>query len=231
MLRPASLRALVWLISSLIVAHVAIAAPAPVYKPKLSKVWITGWDKPSDPVEDCRFDRNGDKLTIIIPAGKTHISHTELDPMNLPSLMRDVEQDFVVQVRVTGDFRRTIRDGSRQAGIFMMAGETNCTASRLSCSFGPDYEDELRLTSFIEQTSTTYLNVENPSSKSVYLRLERQGKSLRAKISHDGSKWKTIIEKVAETLPRKMKVGVAAGAESDVPFYALFDQFELTPLK
>jgi hypothetical protein len=53
------------------VACAAFAAPAPVYRPKASRVWFTGWDKPVDLTGDCRFHRDGEVLTIAV-RGRSH---------------------------------------------------------------------------------------------------------------------------------------------------------------
>src|SRR4051794_6272305 len=81
-------------------AAAVLAAPAP--RPRPPTPWVTGWDKPVDPSGDCRFDRDGDRLTISVP-GKGHELNYER-PMTAPQLLRDVEGDFDVQVRVTATF-------------------------------------------------------------------------------------------------------------------------------
>src|SRR5262249_26244161 len=64
-----------------------------------------GWDQPGDPKGDCRFDRKGDKLTVTVPAGAHELQRWGVDRWDIPHLLRDVEGDFVVQVRGQGGFR------------------------------------------------------------------------------------------------------------------------------
>jgi hypothetical protein len=69
------------LVLSALAALVATATPAPEPKP-----WVTGWHRPIDPKEDCRFEREGDELSITVP-GEGH----ELARLEAPRLLRDVE--------------------------------------------------------------------------------------------------------------------------------------------
>jgi hypothetical protein len=77
-----------------------VATPAPFpSRGRLSGPWLDGWHKPVDLQEDCRFDRRGDKLTITVP-GKGHEFAVAKGRLNAPRLQRDVEGDFVMEVRV-----------------------------------------------------------------------------------------------------------------------------------
>ncbi len=90
--------------------------------------FLSGWDKPVDPDKDCKFDKVKAGLTLTIP-GKDHDLGVERGRMNAPRLLRDVEGDFVVQVRVGGDF--TPSNGSTTtervpfvgAGLVLMNGD------------------------------------------------------------------------------------------------------------
>jgi uncharacterized protein (TIGR03067 family) len=89
-------------------------------------MWDTCWDKPVNPAGDCRFDRKGDKLTITVP-GKGHGYDIAKSGGNAPRLLRDVEGDFSVQVRVGGDFLPKDLVGKaagsgRMAGLFLSNG-------------------------------------------------------------------------------------------------------------
>ena len=77
---------------------ITLAAPAPVNRP-----WVTGWDKPVDTDKDCKFTRDKDTLTIEVP-GKDHNLAIERNLMNSPRHLRDVEGDFVAQVRIIVGF-------------------------------------------------------------------------------------------------------------------------------
>src|ERR1700722_16379001 len=100
-----------------LLATLASAAPAPLPR---ADDWVSGWDKP---VGGCRFDRKGDKLTITVP-GKGHALDVRGGRLGAPHILRDVEGDFVVEVRVGGTFKPTRgASGGRRAGILLRGGE------------------------------------------------------------------------------------------------------------
>jgi hypothetical protein len=99
-----------------------MAAPAPFPRPpRASRVWFDGWARPLDPLGGCRFERKGDKLTITVP-GKGNERDCWEGLVNPPRLLRDVQGDFVAQVRVAGHFTVNKR-GPRRAGILLADGK------------------------------------------------------------------------------------------------------------
>src|SRR4051794_37371747 len=87
-----------------LLASATLAAPLPPPRPAPGP-WVRDWDKPTDPKGDCRFERDRGQLTITVP-GEGH----DLDPvddvaLDAPRLLRPVEGDFAVEVRVGGAFR------------------------------------------------------------------------------------------------------------------------------
>jgi hypothetical protein len=116
---------------ALLVCAAVGAAPAPGSGlTKQTRPWFDGWDKPVDPVGDCTFDRKGDRLAITVP-GKGHGIY--LQKRN-PRLLRDVEGDFVVQVRVQGNFGEEPKGrplGHRGAGVCVTDGHWFVTAAKI----------------------------------------------------------------------------------------------------
>jgi RNA polymerase sigma factor (sigma-70 family) len=197
----------------------------------------TGWDKPVDPDGDCKFTRDKGVLTIEVP-NKDHDLGVERDKMNSPRLLRDVEGDFVAQVRVSGTFSPSVDSTSTEriafvgAGLVLMAD--NKTYLRLE-----------RATLRRDGVARTYVNwelredgewklagdatVRPLEDKPTYVRLERRGDKLLASASHDGKEW-WELEPLEVKLPAKLKLGVAAGTTSTDPFKPSYDDFRLTPL-
>ena len=103
------------------------AAPAPISRPsKETGPWFDGWDRPVDPLGDCKFARKGDRLTITVP-GKGHQLDIVQGGLNAPRLLREVEGDFLVQVRVRGDYRPADLDKPgmlRQAGLVLLGSRS-----------------------------------------------------------------------------------------------------------
>lgn len=80
-----------------LLASVILAAPAP-------PPFKAGWDKPLDPDSDCKFTREKDSLTIELP-GTDHDYYPLRGRVNAPRLLREIEGDFEMQVRVRFDCR------------------------------------------------------------------------------------------------------------------------------
>lgn len=217
-------------VAFLLVAGIALAAPAPANRP-----WVNGWDKPVDPDKDCKFIRDKDTLTIEVP-GKDHDLAIERNLMNSPRLLRDVEGDFVAQVRVSGTFQPSQNSTTNErlpfvgAGLLLMADEKTYIrlerAALVTCGAVKTYANwELREDA--KWVMAGDASVQPLEDKETYLRLERKGDKLLASVSHDGKEWKEI-KPLEVKLPAKLKIGVAAGGTSMDVFAPRFDQFQLT---
>jgi hypothetical protein len=63
--------------------------------------------------------------------------------------------------------------------------------------------------------------------KETYLRLERKGDKVLGSVSQDGKTWHAL-NPIDLKLPRKVKLGVAAGTTSTDTFSPRYDSFKLT---
>jgi regulation of enolase protein 1 (concanavalin A-like superfamily) len=213
----------------LLMASLALAAPAPTDRP-----WVTGWDKPVDPDQDCKFIREKGTLTIEVP-GKDHDLGIERGLMNSPRLLRDVKGDFVAQVRVRGTFLPSKESTSTEripfvgAGLLLMVDEkTYVRVERAALVKGGEVKTyanwELRQDGqFVLWGEEKIRPLED---KAAFLRLERKGDKLLASVSHDGENW-WELKPLELKLPEKLKLGVAAGGTSMDVFAPKFDQFQL----
>jgi regulation of enolase protein 1 (concanavalin A-like superfamily) len=212
-------------------ACAALAAPAPEPRP-----FETGWDKPIDPDKDCRFRIDKGVLTITVP-GVDHDLGVERGLMNSPRLLRDVEGDFVAQVRVKGTFQPSATSSTTErlpfvgAGLLLMASDqTYIRLERAALRRSDDVKTyanwELRQDGkWVLSGDATVLPLED---KDTYLRLERKGDKLLAWASHDGDKW-SELPPLEVKLPARLKVGVSCGGTSTDVFAPRFDHFKLTP--
>ncbi len=217
-------------------AGAVMAAPAPF--PRQSQAWLAGWDRPADPLGGCRFERDGDRLTVTIP-GPGHAWDSQHLRLNAPHLLRDVQGDFVAQVRVGGAFGPTSADGYQQAGLLLTDGVRFLRLTRLAMLPGEKDSDPVSLfnlslgESASESTSSFDLYHGGlpgpPLEQPGYLRLERRGSMLRLAASLDGQKWVALDEPWRFDLPRKVKVGVVAETTAEGAFAPWFDQFRLLP--
>jgi regulation of enolase protein 1 (concanavalin A-like superfamily) len=210
-------------------------------------MWTDGWNWPIDPVGDCRFERKGDRLTITVP-GKGHVLDPSAGGLLAPHLLRDVEGDFAVQVRVGGDFQRAKLDENgvfRRAGLLLTDGKEYVKFVRAAYRGSPGEKKRgyfrldayhLSVEFFRKNGGTGLQSTTGPPLKNpAYLRLERRGEDLTFLVSQDGEKWEPAAESSFKiphtvTMPRTVKVGVVAEASARATFKAVFDQFRLTPL-
>jgi hypothetical protein len=80
---------------ALLLTCAALAAPAP-------EPFVSGWGNPVDPDRDCKISRGGNALTIQMP-GSDHDYDPIRKRLNAPRLLRDMEGDFKIQIRVLID--------------------------------------------------------------------------------------------------------------------------------
>jgi regulation of enolase protein 1 (concanavalin A-like superfamily) len=204
-------------------ALVATATPAP------DKPWVTGWEK-VDPKGDCKFEREGERLAITVP-GEGH----GVDDLDAPRLLREVEGDFVVEVRVTGECESSKEaDGLRGAGILILGSEEDITLT-LELP-GRTYDGQARawvraVMRCPRSPGICWVHRLKPaptSQRSMYLCLARRRDTWRMSYSEDHKKWTDLDTQWKVKLPRKLKVGVLAAATAEGAFKAVFDNFMLS---
>jgi regulation of enolase protein 1 (concanavalin A-like superfamily) len=196
--------------------------------------WLGGWDKPVNPRGDCRFDRYRDKLTICVP-GNNHGLDVGVKRLNAPRLLRPVQGDFVVQVRVGGAFGSAVDVGGlknayRRAGILLTDGKHFMKVQRaLNMDVGQENSPLFTALELLGIPAGAYTYRDGPPvDKSAYLRVERRRDHVWSAYSMDGQKWISFEGPTFFKIPEQLQVGVIA--ETTVPgfFRAEFDQFKLS---
>src|SRR5581483_5281963 len=165
-----------------------------------------------------------------------HALCIEEDRMNAPRVVRPVEGDFIIQVRVAGTFpppgRSLVPTRRPFYGAGLLVWKDAKTYVRLE-------RCEVR---FEDDTMTCYANWESRvngnfarmggageldfKNESVWLRVERRGDALIGSVSPDGVRW-TALEPMTIDLPRTVLVGVAAGQNTTVGYEPVFEHFRL----
>jgi regulation of enolase protein 1 (concanavalin A-like superfamily) len=214
-------------------ALAASGAPAP-----LGRAWlgIDGWRAPLDPAGDCRFDRDGARLTITVP-GKGHDFDVAAGRLNAARLLRDVEGDFVVRVRVGGAFRPTGKTGRQRAGLLLTDGtrflKVQRVAAPLAVLDSQPVEPLCLEWSVVDGAQVFFFENKPALEERAYLRIQRRGRSLLPVFSEDGRKWtrmRTSLPRLMDgiRLSGKVKVGVFAESTAEGVMKVVFDRFELT---
>jgi hypothetical protein len=66
---------------------------------------LPGWGLAIDPDKDCKFTPGRGSLTIDVPASWHDLTPASPKPkLNSPRVLREVDGDFVLTVKVSGDF-------------------------------------------------------------------------------------------------------------------------------
>jgi len=197
---------------------------------------LQGWGEVIDPDGDCKFSVEGEKLTIAIP-GTDHALSVERGQMNAPRVLRDVEGDFVAQVKVSGPFPTQAqgvvptRRPFHGAGLLLWQDPENFIRLERAELVVPgrnmSYASfELRRGGrFERQGNAAELPV---TGEELFLRLERRNGLVFGSVSSDGDHW-TALRPMAVDLPRALRVGIVAGHNTSTPFRPRFEGFTLSP--
>jgi regulation of enolase protein 1 (concanavalin A-like superfamily) len=199
----------------------------------MAKDEIPGWGKPVDSDGDCQFNMNGNDLVILAPP--THGLSIELGRMNAPRVLRMVNGDFVLEVKVEGDFApgsKTVpeRTPYNGAGLLVMSDDKNYV-SLVRAVLTLNNKDlhyanfEVRENGAIQR----FGRVEDLSldpAKPTWLRLERRGDTILGSVRQDNGVWVNLPEKTAK-LSNETMVGVAAVNASSKPFQTRFADISL----
>ena len=223
-------------------ALLAFALPSLADEPTPKKEPVKGWGIALNPAEDCKFKADDGKLTITVPgSAKPHDLSSEIDNMTAPRVVQPVKGDFIIQVRVDGEFQpgdestQFGRSGYTGAGLVVFADETNFVRiERATLHHQGDearaYTNfEIRVDGKPERYGTTG-DFPTEKDKPTWLRLERKGQQLLGAMSHDGEHWTSSEPKElrAEAWTRNdIVAGVAAISTSRQPFTPTYSAFSI----
>lgn len=204
---------------------------------------VAGWGMLIDVDNDCTVTQEGGQLTITIPGG-THDLNKQLGGMSAPRVLREVNGDFTIQVKVSGEFNpgdEAAKRDDRDIAPF-------CSAGLLLWQDGGNYLRLERNGWWSSQDKTVacyaplieyYLNGQFQGPKpqaasanffegrSTRLKLERRGGKVTPFFSHDGQEW-TAAKEITVEFPPRIQVGVAAVNTSKKPFTVQFEQLQVT---
>lgn len=196
------------------------------------------WGNVTDPDGDCPVRIDKSKLTITIPA-----TEHDLNPrlkMNAPRILREVDGDFDVQVKVSGAFnpgKQPTGGGFPFNGAGLLVWQNDSNYLRLERNLWWDTTQGKHgcyppLFEYFKNGQ--YMDTDPPGTlrpffqgRSTYLRLERRGQVITALYSHDGQQWRQVSE-IVVAFPDRVSVGMAALNTSDKIFVVEFEEFKLT---
>ncbi len=195
---------------------------------------VPGWGEVVDPSGDCKvaLDPARDRLTIAVP-GTPHLLSSEIagSPLGAPRVVRDIDGDFKVSVRVAGKLDPGVSksadyDPYHGAGLVVWKDERN-------------YLRAERAVATIHGRTVAYINYElreggrlafsrglATSDQPIYLKVERTGDQVRSWRSPDGSRW-SELPGVAGSISGRVRVGVVAINSARHPLRAELDRFRV----
>jgi regulation of enolase protein 1 (concanavalin A-like superfamily) len=193
---------------------------------------IAQWGLAIDPDRDCQISGEGTTLTITVPP-TLHDLNADIGKYNAPRVVRDVEGDFELEVRVEGDFR----PGSicnRAGGIPFVGGGIvifDGSDHFIRLERGVVY-DQLVFSPFaiFEQHKAGRGVVDHNGSLitgTTYLRIARRGDTIHGFTSSDGRYW-SKLEPFRGVPTAKLRVGLAAINSGNAPFTVRFEQLSFT---
>ncbi len=191
------------------------------------------WGDAVDPDGDCKFELEPreNRVRIIVP-GKTHILSAEIGYVNAPRILRDIEGDFDVSVRVAGTGHpggkttTNVYSPYHGAGLLIWQDQENYVRLEIAADLQhgkarPYVNFEHRKDGALA-TSSGIVNTDGSN----HLRLRRRGAEIYASFSPDGVRW-TSFSPITAHLQERLNVGVVAINSSTKPLTAEFEGFDV----
>lgn len=225
-------------LGTLLLVSAALAAPAP-------QPFVAGWDNPLDTDKNCKFVRDKGTLVIEMP-GTDHDYAPLRDCHNAPRILRNLEGDFDMQVRIriacSPSLKSTVKgQPSSVAAGFLLIPPDRYGISCIRLEYGKAGEGigvdgyaalkhQDRVGGYSNaRWENRWRNWPLPEkTDQAYLRLRREGEKLYPFISPDGEKWTSLVGPAQfGRLPAKLKVGLAAYSSSTESSKVRFEDFKL----
>ena len=194
---------------------------------------LADWGRRFDPDGDCTFNLQGGSLTIDVPPTPHDLS-IETGQYNAPRVLREVDGDFRLQVKVCGDMQPRVagsvpgRTAYQAGGILLSSDERNYVRLERA-AFNQDGKITQCLvfqSRFKGRRGLTHM-VGIPA-KDTHLRLERRGNRLRAFVSADGRLWHSLPNIDIDLSP-KVQVGIAVINTTQQLLQVRFEKLQMDP--
>lgn len=196
-------------------------------------VEIPGWGVAIDPYKDGEFvpEGEGKRLTVKL-TGSEHQKPVPKQLLYIPRVVREVEGDFVITVKIVGEFKPGGKSTHPKnlpfngAGILIWSDPENMIRiERAAVRRGPRISTYVNFEEF-EGGSVAASHNEVMKGGDCWVRAERQGSRIQASISFDGKTWKNL-KAIQTVYPEKLKIGLATSSSSGIPFTVTFEEFEV----
>jgi hypothetical protein len=219
-----------------------LAIVAPVPKEKVKKLEDV-FGEVADLKSNCKFDMmKGDALRITVPKSHPPADFSDDHPAFPPMVSKVVEGDFVLTVRVTHAPAKDAGPAAGARGIAkVMAGialysEADPKSSLLFTQHH-SLSGKSWASGFVRESrgrvraSGANSPPGDERGKAVYLKLTRSDTEFKTATSTDGKTWEEFLNCSIDKLGAKLVVGPVALQSTSDDYEAVFDQYEIKPLK
>jgi regulation of enolase protein 1 (concanavalin A-like superfamily) len=188
---------------------------------------IPGWGRAINPDGDCTIRPDGKALVIDVPGGKGH-GLAQTDDYNAPRVLREVEGDFLFQVKVVGEFKPGSKSTTPRyvpfngGGILVMKDVDNLIRLERATVLRNGKVSAFAIFEEREGGSNSAAHNGALPPGTVYLRIERRGGRVVGSTSQDGDSW-TALRPIDTAWPSKVRIGVAAINNTDGTFTVRFE--------
>ena len=197
---------------------------------------MSGWGVAIDPQKDCEFSRDVERLTMKIVASR-HQRGGEKMSLNAPRVMREVEGDFTITVKVVGNFHpggpstNPMSAPWHGAGILVWNDADNyIRLERASVNRGGNVSPYINFEEFKSGVHGV-TNNGDANEGNCWLRMERKGGTIIGSVSFDGGVWKEL-KPMQIAWPAKLKLGLQATTTSSLlPWTVSFENYALKAAK
>jgi serine/threonine protein kinase/WD40 repeat protein len=199
---------------------------------------LAQWGQVVDPVGDCLFFEEGDRLSIVVPGNRIH----DLNPQaglnfDAPRVLRDVTGDFEAQLTVL-PFPRPpsvpsltpLRQPYIGAGLTIWQDRDRFVRFvRASMPTSRDGAPYVHSEQFEGGKRVSHKAV-SISDGPVRLRVRRLGNNLELALKSDVGTWTELATLTEPVLPQTVQLGVLATSSLSEAFTARFERFSVQPL-
>jgi regulation of enolase protein 1 (concanavalin A-like superfamily) len=193
---------------------------------------IRGWGDIVDPDKDCSISVDGRKVVVKVPDA-AHDFAGELNRWNAPRIVREAKGDFIIDVKVSGQFKPALesniptRRSYNGAGILLIKDKNNhVSLQRGTVNLDGKVRHYLNFELRKDGELATSLYEVELEDADIYLRLERRGKKVYGMGSMDGINWKPY-DPIEADFPHGLTVAIAAINSSKGPFTCAFEDFTI----
>jgi S1-C subfamily serine protease/regulation of enolase protein 1 (concanavalin A-like superfamily) len=199
-----------------------------------AKVALNPWGDVIDPDRDCTFQVDDRGVSLEVP-GSIHDLNAELGKSNAPRIVREVEGDFVAQVKVCGEFQPeapATREGVlpfNGAGLRLWLDADHCLRIERGAVRRNGRTGAFLLFERHELGRPISRNNAFLEEGDVYLKIERRGSQVSVYYGTDGDQW-AEARPMRVDWPSRLNVGLGAVNSASSPLSVRFEAYSVRKL-